>query len=77
MIKIESLVKTFDAVRALNGFSLHVRKGELFGLVGANGAGKSTLLKSIVGLVKPEQGTIWVENHNVANDPVKSRSHIG
>jgi ABC-2 type transport system ATP-binding protein len=77
MIRIENLYKNYDKVCALNNFSMQVRKNELFGLVGANGAGKSTLLKSIVGLVKPDQGRIYIDELDNSIYPLKVRQKIG
>jgi ABC-2 type transport system ATP-binding protein len=77
MILVEKLVKTFGPVCALNDFSVHIDRGTLFGLVGANGAGKSTLLKSVIGLVKPDQGKILVDNNEVATHPLEVRRRIG
>lgn len=57
-IRIESLIKTFGGVRALDGPSLEIRPGELFFLLGASGCGKTTLLRCIAGLETPDSGTI-------------------
>ena len=59
-IRAEGLVKTFGAVRALDGFTLSVRTGEILGLIGPNGAGKSTFIRAVAGLVSPSAGTIAV-----------------
>jgi ABC-2 type transport system ATP-binding protein len=57
MIDVEQLRKSFDGTRALDGFTLHVGKGELFGLVGPNGAGKTTLMKVLSTLLPMDSGT--------------------
>jgi ABC-2 type transport system ATP-binding protein len=54
------LVKSFRAVRALDGATLTVRAGEIYGLLGPNGAGKTTLIRCVVGLVEPDGGTVTV-----------------
>ena len=59
-IDAEGVVKRFGAVTALDGATLAVRRGEVYGLLGPNGAGKTTLIRSLVGLVGPNAGTITV-----------------
>lgn len=58
-LNIENLCKTYGKDCVLNQVSLHIKKQEAVGLLGANGAGKSTLIKSVLGLVKPDTGTIF------------------
>ncbi|MGE5227427.1 MAG: ABC transporter ATP-binding protein [Planctomycetaceae bacterium] len=62
-IRAEGLVKTFGAVRALDGLTLTVHAGEILGLIGPNGAGKSTFIRTVAGLVSPNEGTIEVLGH--------------
>ena len=61
MLVIEGISSSYDQVRVLSGVSLNVKEGEVLGLLGRNGAGKSTLLKSIMGLVKIDEGTIKLD----------------
>lgn len=58
MLKVENLVVSYGGIEALKGVSLDVPEGKIVTLIGANGAGKSTLLRSIIGLVKPANGSI-------------------
>ncbi len=58
MLKINDLVVAYGGIEALKGISLEVEEGKIISLIGANGAGKSTTLRSIMGLVKPKQGSI-------------------
>lgn len=58
MIKAEKLSKNFNQMEAVNGVSLEVARGDIFGLVGPDGAGKTTLLRMICGLIKPSGGTV-------------------
>ena len=58
MIKVNNVVKTFDGFRALDGLTMEVEKGSIYGLVGPNGAGKSTILRHITGIYRPDSGTI-------------------
>ena len=74
MIKINDVVKTFDGFRALDGLTMQVEKGSIYGLVGPNGAGKSTILRHITGVYRPDSGTIEVDGRPVYENPeVKKR----
>ena len=74
MIKIDDVVKTFDGFRALDGLTMQVEKGSIYGLVGPNGAGKSTILRHITGVYRPDSGTIEVDGQPVYENPqVKQR----
>jgi len=59
-VDVDGVQKKFGALRALDGVTLRVRTGEIYGLLGPNGAGKTTLIRSLVGLVAPDAGTITV-----------------
>ena len=59
-VEVEGVAKRFVKQPALDGVSLRIRRGEVYGLLGPNGAGKTTLIRSLVGLVAPEQGTVTV-----------------
>jgi ABC-2 type transport system ATP-binding protein len=59
-VDVDSVVKSFGTLRALDGVTLRVRQGEIYGLLGPNGSGKTTLIRAIVGLVAPESGTVTV-----------------
>ena len=54
MIKVNNLVKSFDGFRALDGLTMTVESGSIYGLVGPNGAGKSTVLRHIAGVYRPD-----------------------
>ena len=58
MLKVNDLIVSYGGIEALKGISLEVPDGKIVTLIGANGAGKSTLLRSIIGLVKPDSGSI-------------------
>ena len=76
-LAVESLVKRYHETVALDGVSLEVAPGEIFGLLGANGAGKSTLLKSVLGLIRPDEGVVRVCGDEVRRDPLVVRRRIG
>ncbi len=74
MIEVKDLRKTFDGFAALDGASLTVPKGAIYGLVGPNGAGKTTLLRHLSGVLRPDSGTVRVEGLPVWENPdVKAR----
>ena len=60
MVEVNDLRKSYNGSRGLDGFSLKVDKGELFGLVGPNGAGKTTLMKILASLLVPDSGVVWL-----------------
>ena len=62
MLKIDGITSSYDQVRVLSGVSLSLKEGEVLGLLGRNGAGKSTLLKSIMGLIRIDEGTIKLDD---------------
>ncbi|ARK29637.1 ABC transporter ATP-binding protein [Halalkalibacter krulwichiae] len=65
MIKANNLCKEFDGSLAVDGITLSVEKGSIFGLLGSNGAGKTTLLKMLAGIYKPDTGEVRINNEPV------------
>lgn len=61
MIEIKNLTKNFGRLTALNNVNLQLNKGECIALIGPNGCGKTTLIKSILGMVLPEKGEIFLK----------------
>jgi phospholipid/cholesterol/gamma-HCH transport system ATP-binding protein len=64
-IRVQGLKKSFDEKVVLDGFDLEVPEGEIVSVIGGSGSGKSTALKSIIRLVEPDAGEIWVDERNV------------
>jgi phospholipid/cholesterol/gamma-HCH transport system ATP-binding protein len=64
-IEIKDLHKSFGGRQILKGFSLTVEEGETLSIIGHSGAGKSVTLKTILGLIKPDRGEVWVDGKNV------------
>ena len=58
LMRVSGLTVAYGAIRALDGVTMEVHKGEVLSIVGANGAGKSTLLRAVAGLLKPASGTV-------------------
>ena len=76
-LRIDGLTKRFGDTLALDGLDLTVPLGACFGLVGPNGSGKSTTMRSVVGLVRPDAGTVEVCGHHVATDVLAARRAMG
>jgi len=76
VLRVEHVAKSFGATTALRDVSLHLRKGEVLGLLGDNGAGKSTLIKIICGFQKPDSGQLWLKGEPFAPRSVDdARAH--
>jgi ABC-2 type transport system ATP-binding protein len=65
MIEVKNVSKSYGALKAVDGVSFDIRKGEIFGLLGPNGAGKTTTISMIAGLLKPDEGEIAFEGMDV------------
>jgi len=81
MIQVENLHKTFKAktglVRAVDGVSFEAPDGRITGLLGPNGAGKTTTLRMLYTLMRPEQGRVLVDGHDVVSDAGRVRRSLG
>ena len=81
MIKVDNVSKSFGSKRVLDKINLTINKGETFLIIGRSGAGKSVLLRSIVGLIRPEAGRIFIDDKNIMglkkSDLNKVRKNIG
>ena len=73
MIQVNNVVKSFDGFRALDGLTMSVEGGSIYGLVGPNGAGKSTILRHIMGVYRPDSGSILVDGQPVYENPAVKR----
>ena len=72
VIEVDHLVKTYDSTNVVDGVSFNVEAGEIFGIVGPNGAGKTTTVESVVGLRRPDGGSIRV----LGLDPIRDRYEL-
>lgn len=77
ILEIKDFTKIYSGgKRAVDGLSLNVAPGDIFGFVGHNGAGKTTTIRAVVGVIDFEEGSIMVDGHNVKNEPVAAKSKI-
>ena len=77
IIRVEQLVKKFGSFTAVDAISFEVKKGEIFGFLGANGAGKTTAMRMLTGLSKPTSGKAIVSGFDVATQAEEVKRHIG
>jgi ABC-2 type transport system ATP-binding protein len=77
MLSLENLSKRYDAKLAVDGLSLEVPGGELFGFLGPNGAGKTTTIKMISGLLKPTSGTVRIGEFDIQKQPLQAKALLG
>lgn len=73
MIKVENVEKYYGKIKALNGVSLTVKDGSIYGLIGTNGSGKSTVLRAMAGIFRPEKGKIEIDGENIYENPILKR----
>ena len=77
ILKAEHLVKIYKKKKVVNDISVEVGQGEIVGLLGPNGAGKTTSFYMIVGLVKPNGGTVYLDNQDITPLPMYKRAKLG
>lgn len=76
-LRAENLVKTYKGRSVVKGVSVEVNQGEIIGLLGPNGAGKTTSFYMIVGLIKPNDGRIFLDNEEITKFPMYKRAQHG
>lgn len=77
IIEVRQLQKSYKDVKAVNGIDFYVEKGELFAFLGLNGAGKSTTIDMLCTFLKPDRGSIKINNYEVGKDDEKIKSLVG
>ena len=77
ILRSENLVKRYKSRTVVDGVSVQVNQGEIVGLLGPNGAGKTTNFYMIVGLIKPNQGKIFLDDREITNEPMYKRAQLG
>jgi ABC-2 type transport system ATP-binding protein len=76
-IKVTSVSKIYKTQKALNAISFSANKGQIIGFLGPNGAGKSTMMKILTGFIKPNSGTVFVNEIDVLQNPKEAQKNIG
>ena len=77
MISFENVIKKYGNLVAVDGVSCNIEKGEFFALLGPNGAGKTTSFYMIVGMIKPNEGRIFLDDIEITNDSMYKRAQKG
>ncbi len=77
MIEVRELVKDFGGFRAVDGVSFAVPAGQIFGFLGPNGAGKTTTVKMLTTVLRPTSGTVLIDGHDAAREPLAARRCLG
>jgi lipopolysaccharide export system ATP-binding protein len=77
LIEAKGLYKAYGKRHVVNNLNIHLSKGEIVGLLGPNGAGKTTTFYMMAGLIKPDEGRIFLDNKDITNLPMFKRSKMG
>ncbi|HRH67547.1 MAG TPA: ATP-binding cassette domain-containing protein, partial [Bacteroidia bacterium] len=77
LLRSENLIKRYKQRTVVDHVSIEVRQGEIVGLLGPNGAGKTTSFYMIVGLIRPNEGKIYLDDQEITNLPMYKRSQLG
>ena len=77
MVEIEALTKHFGPIRAVDGISFSVERGEVLGFLGPNGAGKSTTMKMVTGFLSPDSGSVRIGGEDISDNPTVVKSRMG
>ena len=76
MLKIENLTKRYGEKAAVDGLSLHIRPGEIYGFIGHNGAGKTTTIKSVCGILQFDSGDIYINGKSIKTDAIACKKRL-
>jgi len=77
VLRSESLTKSYGGREVVSGVDIRIRSGEIIGLLGRNGAGKTTTFQMVVGLVKPDQGAIYLDDEDISRRTTPERARLG
>ena len=74
LVQLKNISLSFGKRKILDNVSFNINQGEILGLLGPNGVGKSTIFNLIIGLLKPNYGSVFINNNNVTKDPIFNRT---
>src|SRR6266436_2785144 len=74
ILRAEHLIKRYKARTVVNNVSVEVKQGEIVGLLGPNGAGKTTTFYMVVGLIRPDEGTVFLDDEDITRQPMYKRA---
>ncbi|MFC1490869.1 LPS export ABC transporter ATP-binding protein [Candidatus Latescibacterota bacterium] len=77
VLRTEDIVKVFKKRKVVRGLSISIKQREIVGLLGPNGAGKTTTFRMVVGILKPQSGSIYLNEKNITNLPMYKRARLG
>ena len=77
VIHTKELIKSYRNRTVVNNVSVDVKQGEIVGLLGPNGAGKTTTFYMVVGLIKPDEGNVFLNDQNITRLPMYKRAQMG
>jgi branched-chain amino acid transport system ATP-binding protein len=77
LLEVENLTKHFGGVKAVDGNTFHIARGEIVGLIGPNGSGKTTTIRSLMGILKPTAGEVRFKGKNITGKPTSAITNMG
>jgi ABC-2 type transport system ATP-binding protein len=76
-VEAQNLVKRYGVIRAVDGVSFQIHRGEIVGFLGANGAGKTTTLRMLCGLLTPTSGAALIDGIDIFTQPLEAKARLG
>ena len=77
ILKTDNIFKYYAKKAVVKGVSIELKQGEIVGLLGPNGAGKTTTFYMMVGLINPNEGLVFLDNHDITSEPMYRRAQMG
>jgi len=77
LLKAQNISKTYRGRKVVNNVSIYLHRGEIVGLLGPNGAGKTTIFSIIAGIIKPSEGSVFIDSIDVTSLPMARRARLG